>query len=288
LICSFDDIVHRFFHWSLGHWSLDHWSLGHLVTWSLATWSLDDKPFWACTLQQWKISFQSPQGTADHLVTGHLVTWSLATWSLATWSLDDKPFWACTLQQWKISFQSPQGTADHLVTWSLGHLITWSLSHLMINLYERAHNYAKFLYNHHRVQLVSWSLVTWSLVTWSLSHLVINLPEGAHNNYAKFHYIRISSLWTHRRQTNKQTNKQTNILVFFIYIEDDSTKVIQSLQFFLSAKNFEKLKLRFVLIRNSTKFFFSYHVKFYKVNHIHIRCSKSHKKYLKYGNRPTT
>jgi hypothetical protein len=95
-----------------------------------------------------------------------------------------------------------------LVTWSLGQLVTWSLvtwslSHLVINLFERAHyNYAKFHYNHHRVQLitsllVTWSLshlenftfkivasmtlfiifftghlVTWSLVTWSLGHLV--------------------------------------------------------------------------------------------------------------------
>jgi hypothetical protein len=64
-----------------------------------------------------------------------------------------------------------------------------------MNLYGRAHNnYAKFHYNHHSVQLVSWALVTWSLVTWSLSHLIKNLPEGAHNNYAKFHYNRISSL----------------------------------------------------------------------------------------------
>jgi hypothetical protein len=79
----------------------------------------------------------------------------------------------------------------HLATWSL---VTWSLSHLVINLYERAHNYAEFHYNHHRVQLVTWSLVTWSLVTWSLDHLVINLSGGAHNNYAKFHYNRISGL----------------------------------------------------------------------------------------------
>jgi hypothetical protein len=86
----------------------------------------------------------------------------------------------------------------------------------MINLYGRAHNnYAKFHYNHHRVQLVSWSLLTWSLVTWSLSDLVINLSEGAHNNYEKFHYNRISSLLTHRGQTNKQTNKHT--CLFYIY-----------------------------------------------------------------------
>jgi hypothetical protein len=105
----------------------------------------------------------------------------------------------------------------HLIT---GHLVTWSLSYLMIKLYGRAHNnYAKFHYNHHRVQLITWSLthlenfpfkivasiilfiifftwslVTWSLITWSLSHLVINLPGGAHNKYAKFHYNRISGL----------------------------------------------------------------------------------------------
>jgi hypothetical protein len=61
----------------------------------------------------------------------------------------------------------------HLVTWSLGHLITWSLvtGHLVIKIFEQAHNnYAKFNYNHHRVQLI-----TWSLVTWSLSHLE-NIP----------------------------------------------------------------------------------------------------------------
>jgi hypothetical protein len=57
----------------------------------------------------------------------------------------------------------------HLVTghWSLGHLVAWSLSRLVINFFERTHyNYAKFHNNYHRVQLI-----TWSLVTWSLSHL---------------------------------------------------------------------------------------------------------------------
>jgi hypothetical protein len=74
----------------------------------------------------------------------------------------------------------------HLVT---GHLVTWSLSHLVINFYERAHNNnAKFHYNHHMVQLVTWSLVTWSLITWSLSYLVKTLFARAHYNYAKFHY----------------------------------------------------------------------------------------------------
>jgi hypothetical protein len=57
----------------------------------------------------------------------------------------------------------------HLVT---GRLITWSLSHLVINLYGRAHyNYAKFQYNHHRVQLVTWSfghLVTYSFRLFSI------------------------------------------------------------------------------------------------------------------------
>jgi hypothetical protein len=55
LNCSFDDVVHQLFHWSLGH--LVTWSLGHLVTWShghMVTWSL-----------------------------GHLVTWSLG--HLGTW-----------------------------------------------------------------------------------------------------------------------------------------------------------------------------------------------------------
>jgi hypothetical protein len=34
----------------------------------------------------------------------------------------------------------------------------------VINLYGRAHNnYAKFHYNHHRVQLITWSLFTWPL-----------------------------------------------------------------------------------------------------------------------------
>jgi hypothetical protein len=114
----------------------------------------------------------------------------LITWSLVTWSLGH-------LVTWSLSFDNIFHHLFHwfLVTWSLDHLVTWSLSHLVINLYGRTHNnYAKFHYNHHRVQLVSWSLVTWSLVTWSLSHLVINLSEGAHNNYAKFHYNRISSL----------------------------------------------------------------------------------------------
>jgi hypothetical protein len=45
--------------------------------------------------------------------------------------------------------------------WSL---VTWSLSHFMINLNGRAHkNYVKSHYNHHRVPLVTCSLVTWSL-----------------------------------------------------------------------------------------------------------------------------
>jgi hypothetical protein len=55
----------------------------------------------------------------------------------------------------------------------IAHLVTcWILSHLVINLFGRAHyNYAKFHYNLHRVQLITWSVVTWSLrhlVTYSL------------------------------------------------------------------------------------------------------------------------
>jgi nicotinamide riboside transporter PnuC len=71
-----------------------------------------------------------------------------------------------------------------------GHLVT---GHLVINLFGHAHyNYAKFHYNHHRVQLITWSLrhlenfpfkivasmilfiifFTGHVVTWSLSHLV--------------------------------------------------------------------------------------------------------------------
>jgi hypothetical protein len=75
-----------------------------------------------------------------HLVTGHLVTWSLG--DLVTWSLGD------------------------LVTWSLGDLVIWSLGDLVIWLlgdkpFKRAHNNcAKLHYNHHRVQLITWSLVT--------------------------------------------------------------------------------------------------------------------------------
>jgi hypothetical protein len=94
--CSFDDIFHHLFHWSLVTWSLGHlvtWSLGHLVTWShghlgtwsldhLVTWSLGDKNFWACTLQLCKILLQSPQDTADHLVTSHLITYSLREFSI--------------------------------------------------------------------------------------------------------------------------------------------------------------------------------------------------------------
>jgi hypothetical protein len=134
-------------------------------------------------------------------------SWSLGHWSLGHWSL------------------------GHLVTWSL---VNWSLSNLAINSFGRAHyNYAKIHYNHHRMQLITWSvtssLLTWSLshlenfpfkivasmilfiifftghwslhhwslgplVIWSLSHLVINLSGSAHNNYAKFHYNRISGL----------------------------------------------------------------------------------------------
>jgi hypothetical protein len=58
-----------------------------------------------------------------------------------------------------------------------GHLVTWSLRHLVINLYGHAHyNYATSHYNHHRVQLITWSLVTWSLghlVTYSLREFSI-------------------------------------------------------------------------------------------------------------------
>jgi hypothetical protein len=76
------------------------------------------------------------------------------------------------------------------------HLVTGSLIHLVINLYGRRadNNFAKLHYDHHRVQLVTWSLVTWSLVTWSLIRLVINLSGGAHNNYARFYYNRVSGL----------------------------------------------------------------------------------------------
>jgi hypothetical protein len=99
----------------------------------------------------------------------------------------------------------------HLVTGSLGHLVNWSLSHLVINLDGRAHNnYAKFHYNHHMVQLVTWSLVTWSLITWSLSHLVINLPV---RTTTMQNFITIGSVVYERIE-----DKQTNIPVFFIYI----------------------------------------------------------------------
>jgi hypothetical protein len=139
-----------------------------------------------------------------------LITWSLVTWSLT--HSENFPFKIVATMILFIIFFTGHLVTWSLVTWSLSHLVTWLLSHLVINLYWRTNNnYAKFHYNLHRVHLVSWSLVTWSLVTWSLSHLVINLSEGAHNNYAKFHYNRISSLSTHRGQTN--------ILVFFIYID---------------------------------------------------------------------
>jgi hypothetical protein len=175
-----------------------HLVTGHLVTWSLShliTGHLVINLFGRAHYNYGKYHFN------HHRV--QLITWSLVTWSLGhliAWSLshlENFPFKIVASILFIIFF------TGHLVTWSLGHLITCLL---VINLYGRAHNnYAKFHYNHHRVQLVSWSLVTWSLVTWSLSHLVIILPEGAHNNYAKFHYNRISSLWMHRGQTNKQT-----------------------------------------------------------------------------------
>jgi hypothetical protein len=158
LNCSFDDIVHHLF----------HWSLGHLVTWSLATWSLGDKPFWACTLQLCKTHYNHHRVQLITWSLGYLVTWSLGhlvTWSLS--HLENFPFKIVASILFIIFF------TGHLIIWSLDHLVTWSLGHL---------------------------------VTWSLSHLVINFYGRAHNNYAKFHYNRISSLWTHRGQTNKQTN----------------------------------------------------------------------------------
>jgi hypothetical protein len=91
-----------------------------------------------------------------HRVQVQMITWSLREFSIENCSLDIVHH----LFHWSLG---------HLVTWSLGHLVTWSVSHLVINLYGRAHhNYAIFHYNHHTVQLVTWSLVTWSLVTWSL------------------------------------------------------------------------------------------------------------------------
>jgi hypothetical protein len=183
---------------SLVIWSLGPWPLGHLVTWSLS--HLVINLFGRAHYDYAKFHYN------HHRV--QLVTWWLVTWSLT--HLDYFPFKIVASIILFIIFFT-----GHLVTWSLSHLVTWSLSHLVINLFGRAHNnYAKFHYNHHRVQLVTWSLVTWSLITWSLSHLGINLSGGAHN-YAKFHYNRISGLWTHRGQTNKQTNKHT--CLFYIY-----------------------------------------------------------------------